>query len=87
VTKAYYNDTIFENAVHLDIEEAELLRDFHFKNIAKLESKVEKIIDKADGSTKYDEIIGNLYYQISYSKNSFDEALRIMRFYSKTENK
>jgi hypothetical protein len=84
--KADYQDKSFITAVHINDEEAELLRDFHFKNLEASKKKLEKIRDKSDGSTKYYFQISELQNQIHYHKTSFDEACRIIRYYAISKN-
>ena len=79
--KAFYNDKSFVDAVHIDASEAELLREYHFKKREIIKPKIEKLRDKADGSTKYDEQISKLEMDLEYHRDSFDEALRIIRHY------
>lgn len=79
--KAFYNDKSFVDAVHIDASEAELLREYHFKKMEIIKPKIQKLRDKADGSTKYDFHINELEIEHSYHRDSYDEALRIIRHY------
>ena len=51
MTQAGYQDLVWHDAVHLDSTEAEILRDFHYKNISKWDQKIENvrfILDQAE---------------------------------------
>lgn len=80
--KAFYNDKNFHAAVHLSDEEADQLRHFHVMQMEKIKPKIQKLEDKADGSTKYDAQISDLRSTLEYHKSSNDEACRIIRYYS-----
>jgi hypothetical protein len=82
MVKAYYNDKRFDAAVHLSDQEAEQLRHFHFMHMEKIKPKIQKLEDKADGSTKYDTQIAELRGTLEYHKSSYDEACRIIRYYA-----
>jgi hypothetical protein len=82
MVKAHYNDKRFDAAVHLSDEEATMLRVFHFTEMEKLNPKIAKLIDKADGSTKYDAQISDLRSTYEYHRSSYDEACRIIRYYA-----
>lgn len=82
MVKAYYNDKRFDVAVHISDQEAEQLRHFHCTQMEKIKPKIQKLEDKADGSTKYDTQISELRGTLEYHKSSFDEACRIIRYYT-----
>jgi hypothetical protein len=82
MVKAYYNDKRFDAAVHLSDEEATMLRVFHYTQMDKIKPKIQKLEDKADGSTKYDTQISDLRSTLEYHKSSYDEACRIIRYYA-----
>ncbi len=83
--KAFYNDKSFVDAVHIDEDEAILLREHHYKKMETIKPKIEKLRDKADGSTKHDVQINLLDVELRYHRDSFDEALRIIRHYNSKE--
>jgi hypothetical protein len=82
MVKAYYNDKRFDAAVHLSDEEAEILRHFHFMQMEKIKPKIQKLVDKADGSSKYDIELADMRSTFDYHTSSHDQACRIIRYYS-----
>jgi hypothetical protein len=57
-------------AVFLENEELLILRAYHNKIIESLQSKYTKLLDKTDGSTKYDTQINDFWNTIQYHKES-----------------
>jgi len=82
MVKVYYDDKRFDAAVHLSDEEAEILRHFHFMQMEKIKPKIQKLVDKADGSAKYDIDIADIRATLDYHRSSLDHACRIIRYYA-----
>lgn len=53
----FFQDTTYQTAAHLDVQECELLRDYHQKRITVIKKKIESLRYKADGSLKYEDKI------------------------------
>jgi hypothetical protein len=80
--QASYDDRHFHSAFHIDINEAEILLNYHTKAKTKVKSKLEKLFDKAcDGSAKYDFQIQETRQILEFHHTSIINAEKLIEFY------
>lgn len=76
----FFQDETYRSAAHLDIEECEVLRDYHQKQIVKLERKIDSFQYRSDGSSKFYDKIGECQRLIFYHQKSIEKAQEIFTF-------
>ena len=81
--QASYDDRHFHTSFHIDINEAEILLNYHTKAKTKVKAKLEKLFDKAcDGSTKYDSQISETRLMLDFHQTSISNAEKLIAFFN-----
>jgi len=76
----FFQDTTYQTAAHLDIQECELLRDYHQKKIAVTQKKITTLVYKADGSLKNQDKIDECRHTLHYHRQSAEKAESIIKY-------